>query len=208
IEPDHLPARRYRAKHSPASTDRYFVDKFPIAVIREAATGSTIVEFCYVDEGLHSTTGFQMYLEQYLPLLVRVPMFRLFYIAIFPDHFEAAGKLFGSMVLNAATRIPADPAVTRLLGYFRDRELYQRRELETFDQQKLIQFREDRRAFSEERYESLFERWRDGGDASVMRVLCPELVADSTLKCEFRTFLSAFRYELFGTLTNGNWRAA
>ena len=61
-------------------------------------------------------------------------------------------------VAVAGLSIPADPAVTRLLGYFRDRELYQRRELETFNQQKLIQFREDRRAFSEERYESLFDQ--------------------------------------------------
>jgi hypothetical protein len=207
IEPDHLPAKRYRAKSSRAITDRYFVDKFPIGLSGDGPVDNPVVEFCYVDEGRHSNSGFQMYIDQYLRLLVRLPMFRLIYIATFPDHFEGAKKLFEHSVVNGGNRVPIDPAITRLLGYFRDRELYERRDLESFNQSKLIQFRDDRKAFSNEKYESLFSRWREGGDAAVMRVLCPEAVRDSAMKCEFLTFLSAFKYELFGTLMNGNWRA-
>lgn len=207
IEPDHLPTKRYRAKNSRAITERYFVDKFPIALSGEGSPGNPVVEFCYVDDGRHSTSGFQMYLEQYLGLLVRMPMFRLVYIATFADHFEAAGKLFERAVVNGGNRAPVDPTITRLLGYFRDREFYERRDLASFDQPKLIQFRDDRKAFSDQKYGSLFVRWREGGDAGVMRILCPEAVLDFAPKCEFLTFLSAFRYELFGTLMNGNWRA-
>jgi hypothetical protein len=208
IEPDHLPAKRYRAKNSRTSTDRFFVDKFPIALSGDESAGNPVVEFCYVDEGRHSTSGFEMYLKRYLRLLVRMPVFRLVYIATSRDHFVPASKLFERAVVNGGRRVPVDPAITRLLGYFRDRELYERRELDSFDQPKLIQFRDDRKTFSDQKYESLFARWREGGDAVVMRILCPEAIPDSAPKCEFLTFLSAFRYELFGTLMNGNWRAA
>jgi hypothetical protein len=206
IEIDHFPTKRYRAKKSQAMTDRYFVDKFPIALAPETAAGKPVVQFCYVDEGLHSTSGFEMYLDQYRGLFARTPVFRLVYIATCGDHFEEARRMFERVVVNGGKRIPADPTVNRMLGYFRDRESYERRESGIFDQPKLIQFRDDRKAFSDAQYESLFQRWKEGGDVAVMRVLCPESLEHFAPRCEFRTFLSAFRYELFGTLTNGNWR--
>ncbi|MCU1262131.1 MAG: hypothetical protein JWO80_5016 [Bryobacterales bacterium] len=210
IGTDHFPTKRYRAKKSPAMTDRYFVDKFPIGLASQPAPNGSgpVVQFCYIDDGLHSTSGFEMYLDQYRRLFARVPVFHLIYIGTFSDHFEGARRMFERIVVNGSKRTPVDPMVNRMLGYFRDRESYERRELATFDQPKLIQFREDRRAFSNTKCESLFQQWKEGGDAAVMRVLCPESLTDSSPKCEFRTLLSAFRYELFGTLTNGNWRGA
>ena len=208
IELDQLPAKHYRAQNSPACTARYFVDKFPIALSPESSTCDSAVEFCYVDEGLHSTSGFRTYVEQYRPLFMRLAGFRLIYVATHPNNFLAAGKVFEKLIGNGNIRIPEDPSVPRLLSYFQARALFERRDMASFDQAKLIRFREDRKSFSGEKFEALFRIWIDGGDAEVLRILSPESSSRSESRCTFHSYLSPFRYELFGTLTDGNRRVA
>ena len=131
--------------------------------------------------------------------------FRLIYIATMQEHFASARRLFDRVFITGANRPPVDPMITRLLGYFSDRDAYEKGDLKRFDQVKLIRFREDRREFSSDRFDSLFDCWKVGGDAAVVRVLSPETAAQPFGKREFETYLSAFRYDLFGTLTVGDW---
>ena len=186
VEAAALPAKIYRSARDGGTTARHFVDKFPVAI--EAGP----VVFTYIDDGAHSTSGFENHLRHYQPLLVRLPSFRLLYIAPFPTHFEPARRLFGRLM--AGSGVPADLA--RMLEHFADRDAYERKDLARFDQRKLIQFREDRQRFSGAEAEELFRRWQHGGASSVTHS-----VASTTKRtCEFGTWLSPFRYELFGTL--------
>jgi hypothetical protein len=203
---EYLPTKRYRSQESSSTTDRYFIDKFPIRISTHVE-GQFTVDFCYVDGGAHSTAGFETFIGQYRSLWARVPAFRLVYIATSSGQFPRALRAFERLV-GRGSDIPLDPEIERLLNYFRNRELYERRELQTFDQPKLIQFREDRRAFSEAKHEALYEAWKRGGDDAVMNDLCPESRPNSAMKCEFLPYFSPFRYELFGTLTSGSGRAA
>jgi hypothetical protein len=114
--------------------------------------------------------------------------------------------LFASRVQGRTGRPPIDPNVSRLLRYFADRDAYERKELARFDQRRLIQFREDRSQFVAGDYEALFESWKESGDAGVLRCLCPECIENGDGDSDFSSWISAFRYELFGTLSNGNWR--
>jgi hypothetical protein len=203
---EHLPAKRYRAtKAEIAATERYFVDKFPVGVEADSKAGDRVV-FTYIDDGDHSTSGFELYLEQYGPLFARVPRFRLVYASVVREHLDAARRLFDGRIVGGNGRSQRSADIDRLLRHFKDRDAYERKDLVRFDQRKLIQFREDRRLFSGARHDALFDLWRGGGE----RALASEIRAENTRKAMsdgvFSTWLSAFRYELFGTITSGNWR--
>jgi len=62
VDVEHLPSKRYRARDSNGSTERYFVDKFPIGVEQGSDNESRVV-FTYVDDGDHGTSGFATYLD-------------------------------------------------------------------------------------------------------------------------------------------------
>src|SRR5262249_50926730 len=61
-----LPTKRFTSEKSRGTTDRYFVDKYPIFV-QQAGTenGSAAVSFCYIDEGVITGSRFSSYLRQY-----------------------------------------------------------------------------------------------------------------------------------------------
>ena len=94
-----------------------------------------------------------------------------------------------------------------MLGYFHDRDAYERRDLKTFTQSRLIQFRDDRARFSAVEYERMFEEWKHGGDGVVIG---RSGVHGRSLPCSsdfsFESHLLPFNYQLFGTLGDGNWR--
>jgi hypothetical protein len=202
---EHLPSKRYQAKESNGWTERYFVDKFPVGTER-GIDGEQHVVFTYVDDGDHSTSGFENYLEQYRGLFMRLSRFRLVYVSVTREHFHAAERLFQAHVSTSDTRQAFDPAGSRLLQHFRDRDAYERKDLTRFDQRKLIQFREDRRAFAGPENDRLFDCWRERGEPAVVRQIAPDYSAGSRSRGSFSTWLSSFRYELFGTITSGYWR--
>jgi hypothetical protein len=201
---ENLPAKRFKGADKQATTDRYFVEKFPIAVERKPAH-NPIPVFSFIDESAHSIAGFESFVAHYRSLFARLEHFRLIYIGTLQEHFASARRLFERVFVTGANRPPVDPMITRLLGYFSDRDAYEKGDLKRFDQVKLIRFREDRREFSTDHFDSLFDRWKGGGDSAVVQILSPETATPSFGKREFETYLSAFRYDLFGTLTIGDW---
>jgi len=200
---EHLPFKRYRSSTTRSTTDRYFVDKFPIFASCVEPGEPAIPHFCYIDEGQHSTSRFEQYLQEYRTLLARLTRFRVIYISSSKDQFEVSRKVFERMILSPSGCVPKDPFVDRLIGFFHDRAAYENRDFTRFDQAKLIQFRADRAAFTGQQYEEMFGEWKAHGDSAVVARLCPEVLPKAGTAGEFGTYLLRFNYDLFGTLLNG-----
>ncbi len=200
-----LPVARYRSPDSQEISARYFVDKFPIFVTTDPSDVTPVVHFCYIDEGLHSTSGFERYLDQYAALFTQLLRFQLIYVSCFADQFDRAARLFSGCI-ERGSGVPADPQIDILLAHFRDRIAFEKRDFSSVTQSRLIAYREASQQFSGERYDRLFERWKSEGDESVKSLLIPVTKPISHQKASFATYRLAFQYDLFGTLTNGNWK--
>ena len=200
---EHLPRKLYRSAGKGTSTMRYFVDKSPIYVEPADTRNPSTVHFCYVDEGVHSTSGFEQHLSEYRPLFARVARVELLYLACSPDRFLAAERMFARQ-FGSSNCAPLDPLATRVTEYFKVRDAYERRDMSGINQAKLIQLRADRTEFSDSKYEQLFARWKHEGDAAVLAVLSPESIAKPAQTVQFRTHLLPHTYDLFGTVTRSN----
>ena len=203
IGAEHLPRKLYRSAGKGTSTMRYFVDKSPIYIDPAENRNQSIVHFCYVDEGLHSTSGFEQHLREYRSLFARIARVELLYLACSPDRFSAAGRMFARH-FGSGNCSPVDPLATRVLEYFKVRDAYERRDMSGLNQAKLIQLRADRAEFSDSKYEQLFARWKSDGDPAVIAMLCPESIAKPARTVQFRTHLLPHTYDLFGTVTRSN----
>jgi hypothetical protein len=202
ISVEHLPTKRYRAKDSAESTHRFFVDKYPIAVNSSPSPSSPVVVFGYVDAGAHSTSGLDSYLEQYRGLLTRVPSARLVYISTAVTNFDPAKRSFERRLINPLESSGGAPTVARIRLYFETRDAYERGDLARFDQRALIQFRRDRHDFAGAKWDEFYKRWKSG-DHSWRTCVVPDSAVGASVKPQFATYRSPFRYELFGTLADG-----
>ena len=203
IGTEHLPRKLYRSAGKNTITMRYFVDKSPIYVDPAGNGNPSTVHFCYVDEGLHSTSGFEQHLSEYRSLFARVPRVELLYIACSPEQFSAAERMFARQ-FGSSNCAPVDPLATRVTEYFKVRDAYERRDMSGLNQAKLIQLRADRAEFSDSKFEQLFARWKRQGDATVIAVLSPESIAKPPQTVRFGTRLLPHTYDLFGTVTHSN----
>jgi hypothetical protein len=199
---EHLPTKRYTAKDSAESTHRLFVDKSPIALDRRSSPSSPVVVFGYVDAGVHTTSGFDTYLEQYRRLVSRVPCSRVVYISTAVTNFDAAQRSFERRFVTTIESSCGGPTVARIRLYFETRDAYERGDLTRFDQRALIQFRRDRHDFAGAKWDQSYKCWKSGDDSWRTRALGDSVVGASA-KPQFATYRSPFRYELFGTLADG-----
>jgi hypothetical protein len=115
-----LPAKRYAGAIREKSTDRYFVDKFPLFFVPDASP-SSVVTFSFVDPGLLSLASFETHLFAYGGLFSAVPLVNFVYIATRDTHFEAARDLFLAMAPRTTN---PDPGV-EVLRYFTYRHLWE-----------------------------------------------------------------------------------
>ena len=88
-QPDILPSKRYAGAIREKTTDRYFVDKFPLFFASESSV-PPVVTFSFVDPGLLSLASFETHLLAYGQLFSVVPQLNFVYIATRPTHFETA----------------------------------------------------------------------------------------------------------------------
>ena len=116
-----LPSKRYKGAIREKTTDRYFVDKFPLFFAPEPSSSPSVVTFSFVDPGLFSLASFETHLFAYTSLLSAVPQVNFVYIATRPIHFAAARKLFLAMAPRAAD---PDPGVEGL-RYFHYRHMWE-----------------------------------------------------------------------------------
>jgi hypothetical protein len=202
LSPSELPTRTYSGNESEKKTQRFFIEKQPILISQPASAGAApVVTFSFVDEGLHSTKGFEAFLSSYRPLMLSIPCSRLVYVACSPVQIPVVRRIFDRAIAGG------NPGANlqRLASFFADREAYERRDFATFSQQKLIRFREEKACFADQHFEQLFGVWRDGGLEALLKHLSDSEATATTSNCEFRSMILPHKYELFGTLAGNEW---
>src|SRR6266403_1629195 len=88
-----LPVKRYSGAIQNRTTERYFVDKFPM-FFSFGSFSSPVVTFTFVDPGLGILDSFKTHLLAYGSLFEPLPEVRLVYISPRPTQFEPARKTF------------------------------------------------------------------------------------------------------------------
>jgi hypothetical protein len=199
IRIDSLPRKIYSSRKTESTTDRYFVDKFPIYL--SGSSRQLVVSFCYVDEGVIATPGFETYLKQYMALFRALGRFRVIYVATKEHSFRLAEKTFYHF-FDPSRRDKTDTnesSRARLLDYFRLEHLYRAEQFELLDAAKLEELRSLRKEFKGEKFESLFGLWRERGEEAVASLLFPETVAPTPFTADFLTYKLDEKYDLFDT---------
>jgi hypothetical protein len=195
-----LPARTYRSAPG-APTTRYFVEKYPIFLPTNAA-GTTVTSFCFIDEGLVTSSHFETFLEQYGRLFSALPAFHLVYVADRSAPFRWAENVFQEYAAKWVNgKGPNDPRIKRLTHYFALRRQYEAKDFAGFDRVKLIQLRNDQAEFSKPEHDELYELWKAGGDIAVRQFLDPESAVPAP-QVSFSTHLLEHNYAFFGSLTS------
>jgi len=200
-----LPTRLYQSPRGHGSTAKHFVDKYPMFLAVLPGGSTPVVHFTYVDEGLQSTDGLATYLAQYRQLLHALPDWRVIYIAQHDDLLPSARRVFYAFEAQESGKSSAslDPQTCELLNYFESRRQYEARDFSRFDTAGLIRYREDKKRFSVERFEALYERWQRSGAGAILEALRPGEPPKEVPAERFSTSVLKYDYDLFGTLTKG-----
>jgi hypothetical protein len=152
-----LPSKRYAGAIRERTTDRYFVDKFPMFFAPDFPD-STVVTFSFVDPGLLSLTTFDSHIFHYLSIFAAVPTVNFVYIATRATHFEAAKKLFLAM---APTVTNPDPGVEGL-RYFHYRYLWESKQYGKLKNEEIAFLSDAQKRFTDHRIEALYQPFLHG----------------------------------------------
>lgn len=202
LDPVCLPRKAYRGIDG-STTVRYFVDKFPMAVVRGTPATSPRLAFTYVDGGAQTVDGLDTHLQQYASLFDALPAAEVIAVSDAARRLADAERLFARFVASRArgARVPPD---ARLEEYFHLRRLFETQQLALFDRAKLDTFRALRRRFRGPDIEAAFARWTPSGHASPPPPPVSAALPTRRPDLRFETCLMKEPYDVFGTL----WRAA
>jgi hypothetical protein len=152
-----LPRKRYSGAVHNRTTERYFVDKFPM-FLSSGSFSSPVVTFTFVDPGLGILDSFKTHLLAYGSLFEALPEVRLVYISPRPTQFEAARKTF----LATAGRPPKKDPGEEILRYFQLQKLWDERKYGklTTDDIEFLHLSDKR--YARHRCQRLYPSWRDG----------------------------------------------
>lgn len=153
-----LPAKRYAGAIREKTTDRYFVDKFPLFFGPESSSSPPVVTFSFVDPGLLSLASFETHLFAYQSLFSAVPQVNFVYIAIRPKHFAAARELFLAM---APRTTDPDPGVEGL-RYFHYRHLWETKQYAKLSAEQIEFLNEAKKRFDDALTDIRYEQWLNG----------------------------------------------
>jgi hypothetical protein len=151
-----LPSRTYYRQKDAQPTVRYFVDRFPMFVIRSSP--SPVAAFSYIQPPEANLTEFTRHLSQYLSLFRALPAFRFVYLARNASHFDKARELFESLVTIPLSSSPASD----LLRYFAIRKAWDLRQYAEVSEADLIFRNQAKERFSAGRFEHLYRGWKAG----------------------------------------------
>ncbi len=201
IAKENLPARTYRSKTGSSTTDRYFVDKFPISLAAESPSSSPVVSFSYIDEGEVATPGFETWLLQYARLFSALDRFRVVFVSTRETRFPWAERYFRCFfdAPSRSTQAGINPSVERLLRYYRLENAFRERRLAELDAGKLDDLRRLRKEFASRWIERLFTHWKEQGDRVVVEFFEEKRPSPSPGDARFVTFKIPWDYELFRT---------
>ena len=149
-----LPAKRYTGAVRHNTTDRYFVDKFPLSFAPESSS-PPVVTFSFVDPGLLSLASFDTHLLAYSTLFSALPRVRFVYIATRTTYCKAAETLF----LSRMHRIPNSDPGEEVLRYFSLRKLWEAKQFGslTYDDTKF--FNGARKRFNDAASDIRYQQW-------------------------------------------------
>ena len=152
-----LPKKRYSGAVHDRTTERYFVDKFPMFLF-PGAFSSPVATFTFVDPGLGILDSFKTHLLAYGSLFEALPEVRLVYVSPRPTQFEPARKAF----LSTASRPPKKDPGEEILRYFRPQKLWDERKYGklTTDDIEFLHLSDKR--YARHRCQRLYPSWRDG----------------------------------------------
>lgn len=110
----------------PRSRGVVFSEEFPLLLNKDGN-----VSFSYIDPGALSVSGFEHFLDRYIPLFRALPAFELLYLCDASRDFDRASRIFAAKLPEEQARgtTPLTPrGVNHLLDYLRARELAGSRE--------------------------------------------------------------------------------
>jgi hypothetical protein len=153
-----LPAKRYKGAIREKTTDRYFVDKFPLFFASESQSSPPMVTFSFVDPGLLSLASFETHLFAYNALFAAVPQVNFVYIGTSSKHFAAARELF--LAMAPRTRDP-DPGVEGL-RYFHYRHMWETKQFARLSVEQIEFLNEAKERFNDAQTDFRYEQWLSG----------------------------------------------
>lgn len=163
-----LPTKRYAGAIHKQVTERYFVDKFPIFFRPD----SPVVNFTFVDPGWEKLKSFENHLFAYGNLFRVLQDVRLTYIATQPVRFEAAQKVFCSMV----EQVPKTDPGEEVLHYFRLRKAWEAKKYALFSNEEIELLNKFTQQFAKHPCQERYTAWRDGEASNdFIRSLCRDL---------------------------------
>jgi hypothetical protein len=149
-----LPAKRYTGAIRHNTTDRYFVDKFPLFFPPESSSPA-VVTFSFVDPGLLSLASFDTYLLAYSTLFSALPTVRFVYIATRTTHCKAAETLF----LSRMHRTPSSDPGEEVLRYFSLRKLWEAKQFGSLTCGDAKFFNGARKCFNDAATDIRYQQW-------------------------------------------------
>lgn len=149
-----LPTKRYTGAINKHSTERYFVDKFPIFF----RSDSPVVHFTFIDPGWDSVRAFENHLFAYSSLFNALQDVCLIYVATYTRHFEPARKTFLSMIERRPKVDPGD----EVLRYFRVRKLWETKQYEKLTDADIQSLNQLTQRFAKHSCQERYAAWRDG----------------------------------------------
>ena len=152
VSPSILPTKTYAGNSG--STDRFFVDKYPIRIDPE--TGR--LAFCFVDDAAFGELGFGVWLTQYDALLRALPGSEVVFIAGDAGRFPLAQRIFGNHF--SGTRTGPDEADK--LAYFELRKDIESRGLQGRSQANLDTWKRLKKVFADPKFDSQYAAWLTG----------------------------------------------
>lgn len=148
-------------------TQTFFVEKQPLALSAEGR-----LEFGFIDEGLRGFSKWQLFLQQHRPLFQQLRGCVVIYASPDTRRFKVAESVFRRAVAGESPAGGLD--LTRLKLYFASRKLFEAKIYDSFDQSRLDELRENRRVYSGERFDSLYQAWLLEGEGALRGVSASE----------------------------------
>lgn len=193
IDRSKLPGKTYRASAIQEETRRYFIEKYPIFLSTEQGSASPVACFCYVDEGVLSTAGFDSFLQRYRRLFIALRRFRLIYVAAQLIHVRSAQQRFdrfGKQLSSPAQRRPKG-----ILGdYFWLRYLFETEQYALLDKADLDRLRVLNDRFDNVGTTERFRLWK--GEMAAAEASAP-------IYTTFETVVLRYDYDIFASKTTG-----
>jgi len=163
-----LPTKRYVAAIGKRTTDRYFVGKFPMFF----EPHSPVVNFTFIDPGWENLKSFENHLFAYGRLFNVLQDVRLTYLATRARRFEAAQKMFLSMVEQVPKTDPGDEA----LRYFQLRKAWETKKYELFSNNDIELLNKLMQQFAKHPCQERYSAWRNGEVSNdFIQSLCRDL---------------------------------